>query len=135
MRYSHAAQYSSSGPRRPEARVEIAAVSPGGILAGSPITTLVLVDSGADVTMLDEALASTLGIDLTPITPQRVGGVGGTTTARLHDVMIGLCGRWVQAPVLFSPGQPTQLLGREVVFDSFDISFVHRRNLILGAAA
>ena len=135
MSFSHAARYSPAAPRWPLAEVELAAVGPGGLLAGSPITTVVLVDSGADITMLDEALASALGIDLAPIPAEMVGGVGGRTTARRHDVMIDMCGRWISAPVLFSAGQRPQLLGRAGVFDRIDITFVHRLNVMLGAAA
>jgi hypothetical protein len=116
------------------ARVEIAATTPSGMLAGSPVTTLVLVDSGADVTMLDETLAPTLGIDLQSVTPEPVGGIGGTVMSRSHPVQMHLCGVWVRVPVLFTPNQRPQLLGREGVFDRLGILFVHRHNTMLGVA-
>jgi hypothetical protein len=134
LAFTHAAQYDARPPRQPLARVEIASTTALGTLAGHPVTTLVLVDSGADMTMLEEALAPVLGIDLQPITPEPVGGIGGTVMARRHPVLMHLCGVWMQVPVLFAPNQRTQLLGRTAVFDRLGILFVHRLNTMLGVA-
>jgi hypothetical protein len=56
LSFTHGNAYAKSPPRRPEIEVELAATSPGGAMLGQPIRTNVLVDSGADFTMLDPQL-------------------------------------------------------------------------------
>ena len=76
--------------------------------------------------MLDDSLATTLGIDLALIPTHYVGGVGTTgVPAKRHLLWIELFGRWVLAPVDFSPNRQPQLLGREGVFDRVVLAFAH----------
>jgi len=44
-----------------------------------------------------------------------------------------LCGRWVDVPVDFVPGQMPQLLGRDGAFDALFLVFVHTLTFLLGA--
>ncbi len=120
--------------------VEMAATGSLGVLQGRSLRTTVLVDSGADVTMLDGGLATTLGLDLTDARYPRdvVGGVGsGGVPVATALVKMSLCGRWVDVPVNFTlqPMTNPPLLGRAGAFDALVISFLHRQRVVLGAAA
>ena len=94
---------------------------------------LVLVDSGADITMLNEDLAPIFGIDLTGSPQVQVFGIGGGTFARRHDMLVRLCSSWVRIPVLFEKGRDVNLLGREGAFAALQIAFVHRHGLLVAA--
>lgn len=119
--------------------VEIAVTS-GGVLVGKPLRTSVLVDSGADTTMLDGGLAATLGIDLNdPRLPKgTVGGVGkGGVDVTRANVRMSLCGRWLTVPADFThePIQHPQLLGRAGAFEGLLVAFVHGQTTMFAAAA
>jgi Aspartyl protease len=137
---THGSIYAQHPQQRPEIEVEVAATSDQGLLLGRPVRTTVLVDSGADVTMLDGGLARTLGIDLDdPKYPKTtVGGVGqgGVPVARVV-VRMQLCDRWRSVPVNFTrqPIHHPQLLGREGAFDALLVSFLHQRFVLLASAA
>jgi hypothetical protein len=94
-----------------------------------------MLDSGADVTMVHSDFAAKLGLDLTKMPPVRVGGIGGTTIAYEHTVLAHLCGTWAPLRVLFEQGRAPNLLGRENVFDRLRVSFLHQsgHGLILSA--
>jgi hypothetical protein len=116
----------------------VAAVDQQGLLTGTPVRTAVLVDSGADVTMLDGALAQPLGIDLTQCQQSSVGGVGaGGVPVAIASVKMDLCGRWIDIPVNFTlnPIQHAQLLGRAGAFDALILGFVHSQHGIVAVAA
>lgn len=98
---------------------------------GQPVRTTLLVDSGADTTMIDEVYAAFLGIILDQLPPIEVGGIGGKVIARRAVLMMDLCGRWVPVPVWFHPDMVPGLLGREVVFDNLIVAFAHKRNAFL----
>jgi hypothetical protein len=118
--------------------VELAAVDSQGLLIGNPITTVVLVDSGADVSMLDGALARSLGIDLAQCAQGTVGGVGaGGVAVASADVKMNLCDRWLTIPVHFTvhPITHPQLLGREGAFESVMFTFAHSHRTIAAVAA
>ena len=137
---THGSLYGHHPDQRPMIDVEVAVTGSGGILVGRPLRTLVLVDSGADVTMLDGGLAATLGLDLSqPEFPRTtVGGVGqGGVPVALATVKMELCGRWIDVPVNFTlqPIQHPQLLGRAGAFDALLVAFVHRQTAVLAAAA
>jgi hypothetical protein len=118
--------------------VEIAATTAAGQLLGKPLTTAVLVDSGADVTMLDGGLAPTLGIDLTQCPHDSVGGVGaGGVPVAAATVRMLLCSTWVRVPVNFTlrPIGHPQLLGRSGAFDEVAWAFLHRHAILAAAPA
>jgi hypothetical protein len=101
------------------------------MLLGQPVRTTLLVDSGADMTMIDEVYAAFLGVVLDQLPTIEVGGVGGSTIARQGVLMMDLCGRWVPVPVWFCPKRMPGLLGREVVFDNLIVAFAHKQNTFL----
>jgi hypothetical protein len=138
LRFTHGGSYTSAPGNRPIISVEIAAVDAQGRLQGQPVRTTVLVDSGADMTMLDGALARPLGIDLSRCPQGSVGGVGhGGVPVAAAPVKMALCDTWLDIPVNFtlrSIGH-TQLLGRAGAFESILFTFVHQHRTIVAAAA
>lgn len=137
---THGSLYGHQPDQRPLVEVEVAATDAGGILLGKPVRTLVLVDSGADVTMLDGGLATTLGLDLSdPQYPKRdIGGVGaGGVAVTQMPVKMLLCERWISVPVDFTsePMPHPQLLGRAGAFEAMLVAFMHGQTAMLLAAA
>jgi hypothetical protein len=136
--FSHGTLYRRAPNDRPVVEVEIAAVDATGSLLGRPVTTTVLVDSGADRTMLDGGLAPTLGIDLRSCPRDVIGGVGaGGVPVAEATVKMELCGAWTDVPVSFTLGPigHPQLLGREGAFDAIAVSFLHRHRMLLAGVA
>lgn len=137
LQFTHGSSYAGAPSSRPMLEVELAAVGPSGVLLGKPLRTTVLVDSGADVTMLDGGLASTLGIDLRACPQGTIGGVGvGGVPVASSVVKMRLCNRWVDVPVDFTlnPIQTPQLLGRSGAFDGITWAFVHNYTVVLALA-
>jgi hypothetical protein len=110
--------------------VEVAATDPlTGLLRGRSIPVPMLVDSGADITMMDSGYAGVIGIDLTRCPVGHIQGVVGPRVPVYHaTVMMRLCGRWFDVPVTFRQGVTTQLLGRLAVFDNLYLAFAQGRN-------
>lgn len=127
--FTHKASYNFA----PTIQVEIAVTTPLGVLMGRSIKTEMLVDSGADITMLDSAYAAPLGIDLSRCTRSQAHGIGGEVSTRLATLQMYLCGRWFDVPVAFHPNLPTQLLGRRVVFDNLFLAFAQGHNSFYAA--
>lgn len=125
---THSGSYVGRGNRRPEIEVDIATVTGTGVLQGT-VRTTVLVDSGADCTLLDVATAEPLKIDLSKCRVENIGGIGGgLVQVWFSRVLMYLCGRWVSVEVGFTPRQRPQLLGRADVFDHLLIAFFHQAN-------
>jgi Aspartyl protease len=114
-------------------QVEIAAVDAAtGVLLGSPLTTTLKVDSGADISVLDDGLAPSLGIDLSMCDTMPVQGVSGNLSdVPMASVKMELVGRWLDVPVVFIPNE--LLLGREVAFDALYLGFAHKAGFLLAA--
>jgi hypothetical protein len=138
VQFTHLGNYGAADPNpRPFVEVEIAATGPGGVLVGKPITTAVLVDSGADATMLDGALGTTLGIDLASCPQYSIGGIGaGGVPVAKANVKMQFCGRWFDVPANFTldPIQNPQLLGRLGAFEGIVWAFVHSQAVVLALA-
>ena len=109
--FSHGTSYGSQPGQRPIMVVEFAAIDMSGRLLGST-TTNVLVDSGADVSMLNAELASELGLDLASMVSGTVDGVGGSTPAfePTTPVLANLCGQWTRVAACFEEGRDPNLL-------------------------
>jgi hypothetical protein len=128
--YSHKGDYPDS---RPIITLEFAATDPNGVLLGAHRTG-VLVDSGADLTILENGVASALGLDLSDEESYprgRIGGIAGGLIVAGATIMAELCGRWFTIPVVFAvpprAGLPApnvqNCLGREGVFDYVGFAF------------
>jgi Aspartyl protease len=129
---THAGMYANATNRRPTIEVELAALTSSGVLLGTTRTS-VLIDSGADFTMLNSALAQRLGVDLAPIPFHQIGGIGGSVFGQQVVLKMHLCGQWVDVPVDFVIGQDAQLLGREGAFDALLVLFAHGISAVLAA--
>lgn len=132
--FTHEATYYQDEPL---AEIEVAVTDQVGILLGESLITTVMVDSGADYTILDERWAPRLGLDLASLPDAEMTGIGGVKVpGRVrYNVLIGLCGIWVPSTVIFQTKPQPQLLGRDGVFESLNIAFQHGTRRLLGAVA
>jgi hypothetical protein len=128
---THRGHYAS----QPAINVEIASVTTGGVFLGTVRTPLV-VDSGADCTILDEAYALPLGIDLSQCRIGQIAGIeGGNVPVRSARVLMYLCETWINAEVWFQANRRPQVLGRQDVFDNLFITFFHRVSELYASTA
>ena len=85
-----------------------------------------LVDSGADISTVSFSIGRELGFNLfDEERPQRAAGIGGSVDYVIRDVQMELEGHTFTAPVAWFLDENCDdlLLGREVVFDLFNIEF------------
>ncbi len=90
------------------------------------ITLKMLVDSGADFSLIPKDLGTKLGYVKSPgETINQADGVGGSVDYLLRDVEMVIDSRVITVPVAWLQTEECEeiLLGREVVFDCFDIEF------------
>lgn len=135
--FDHAATYSDlqSGP---VVDIELAALDERGILSGT-YTTGMVVDSGADLSLLSAEVAGRLGIDLSQARyPKgRARGIvpGQFFSTAEAPVLIRFGTRWLKAPVRFvtTPDPVRPLLGRRGVFDQVTFAFQAKPPTVLGA--
>lgn len=132
LTFSHSVAYTNE----PMVEIEVAATDPVGILLGTPRPTSVMVDSGSSITILDERLAPILGLDLAACPETTLETIGGhEIPGRWRYVKIGICGLWIDAPVVFQAQPQPQLLGRHSIFDRLAITFLQRDLRLFAAAA
>lgn len=136
LSFNHGVAYGNQVAKRPIIVVEFAAIDVNGILLGST-TTNALVDSGADVTMLNADIAIQLGLDLQTMNLGRVEGVGGSTPVYEPNtpVLANLCGQWTPVPICFEANRDTNLLGRAGAFDAMHLAFMHGASVLLAVRA
>lgn len=85
-----------------------------------------LVDSGADFCLMTKQLGLDLGYQIgVEEVMAKAEGIGGEVSYVLRQVEISIDGHTFNAPIawLQTDGDVDYLLGREVVFDKFDIEF------------
>ena len=85
-----------------------------------------LVDSGADFSLIPKDLGLILGYELAVAeTLSQAEGIGGCVSYALRNIEIQLDSHIFTAPVAWMQSEAYQdiLLGREVVFDLFDVEF------------
>jgi hypothetical protein len=88
-----------------------------------PLRSL-LVDSGADVTVITRSEGTFLGMSVQPDEPPlRIRGFKGETVEGYRRMVeLQIAGRTFEAPVFWTDSdEVSTVLGREVVFDLFDI--------------
>jgi hypothetical protein len=122
--YSHRGDYPDG---RPVITVEFATTDRHGVLLGA-YRTGVLVDTGADLTLLEYSVSLALGLDLSDrarYPKRRIGGIAGGLDCASATIMAELCGRWFEIPVVFAlpPYNVQNLLGREGVLDYVGFAF------------
>ena len=106
---------------------------------GGQASVLVIVDSGADVTMLPWRFAAPLRVPLDDLPRATIRGAGGAGVPCSGKIRLEaqLCGRWVELPVRFftEDVRTDALLGREGAFDALHLAFAHSRQLMYAAPA
>ena len=93
-----------------------------------------LVDSGAELSLITKQLGEDLGLSRTAREIiSKAEGVGGSIEYLLRDIEIELDGHTFTAPVAWAQTDFCEeiLLGREVVFDLFDIEFKQAEEIII----
>ncbi|MEG3836975.1 aspartyl protease family protein [Microcoleus sp. Z1_C3] len=93
-----------------------------------------LVDSGAELSLITKQLGEDLGCSRTAgEIISKAEGVGGSIEYLLRDIEMELDGHTFTAPVAWAQTDFCEeiLLGREVVFDLFDIEFKQAEEMII----
>ncbi len=93
-----------------------------------------LVDSGADFSLIPKELGSQLGYVRSPgETINQAEGVGGSVGYLLRDISMAIDSHSITVPVAWLQTETCEeiLLGREVVFDCFDIEFKQAEETIV----
>lgn len=86
-----------------------------------------IIDSGANVSIFPKAVGDALGIDFEG-EPEAVEGVLGTFLGYSHfvNIKLGDYSQPISIRALFLMGEPYPLLGREGIFEKFDVLFQER---------
>lgn len=85
------------------------------------------IDSGADYTLLPYRLGRFLGLDKVASEIREVGGIGGVIAVRFATVPMRIGNYQFDCPIAWAQIEHVPfLLGREGVFDRFDITFRQR---------
>ena len=90
---------------------------------------MVLVDSGAELSLFTKGDAELLGIDLSKGEKISIGGVAGDKfTAFIHSIILKIGEKNIKMEVAFSEhfGTP-RVLGRNPLFSNFFIIFDHQK--------
>jgi hypothetical protein len=93
-----------------------------------------LVDSGSDISLITLYLGKDLGYSLSPGEVLSHGeGVGGSVQYVLREIQMQIDDHIFSAPVAWLQNEHCEeiLLGREVVFDLFDIEFKQAEEKII----
>ncbi|MDX2133635.1 MAG: aspartyl protease family protein [Saprospiraceae bacterium] len=91
-----------------------------------PLVFDMLVDSGADISVISYDTGIALGLKETPgEILEHAAGIGGVISFALRRIQFSIDGYAFDAPVAWIQNQYTKdlILGREVVFDLFNITF------------
>ncbi|HEY9702163.1 MAG TPA: aspartyl protease family protein [Allocoleopsis sp.] len=94
----------------------------------------ILVDSGADMSVISKQLGQNLGYEKSPEEIVIKGeGVGGSVDYILRNIEIEIDGHKFNAPVAWVQKDDFEeiILGREIVFDLFDIEFKQADEIII----
>lgn len=91
-----------------------------------------IIDSGANVSIFPKAVGDALGIDFEG-DPEPIEGVAGTFLGYPHYVNIKLedYHELISIRALFMIGEPYPLLGREGIFEKFDVLFQERLKKVI----
>ena len=95
-----------------------------------PFPTRMLVDSGAEDTLINADIAPILGIDITKCPEQQVGGISGSSVGYVHNITIEIpeLGDVLVVEAVFVPKLGTSgLLGQTDLFARYNIKFEKSR--------
>jgi hypothetical protein len=90
-----------------------------------------IVDSGADRSLCSELIAEQAGIDLERFPVSQIHGVGGLEPVRRCPIDLMIMGRRIATEILVVRRKDLVLLGRQDVFNAFQIGFDERAETLL----
>jgi len=86
------------------------------------------IDSGADYTLIPYRMGRFLGLERTASEIKEIGGIGGVIAVRFAVVPMRIEGHQFDCTIAWAQIERVPLLlGRESVFDYFDITFQQRK--------
>jgi hypothetical protein len=136
--FSHRGDYSVEVTGRPVIEVEFAAIDGRGVLRGA-YETGVMVDSGADRTVLGYNVAVALGLG--DLSAYPVGFLKGAVPdseliCSTVEILARLCGTWIPIHALFprEDASVKNVLGRDDVFDRVRFGFGGGERAVYGVA-
>ena len=82
-----------------------------------------LVDSGADISILSKRIGDIMGLDVEQGEAKVFRGIVGELIAYVHKIPLFINGKKVETRVAFALSEVPNLLGRLDIFKNFEISF------------
>ncbi len=82
-----------------------------------------LVDSGADISILSKRIGDIMGVDVEEGEAKVFRGIVGEMIAYVHKIPLFINGKEVEIRVAFALSEIPNLLGRLDIFKNFEISF------------
>ncbi len=82
-----------------------------------------LVDSGADISILSKRIGDIMGVDVEQGEAKVFRGIVGEMMAYVHKISLFIDGKEVETRVAFALSEVPNLLGRLDIFKNFEISF------------
>ena len=130
--FSYVARFAESGSIDTFPAAEVSFLTKDGLWSA----ILLLIDSGARISVLPKADASALGIVLENGLRMRASGIDGVVYGWKHDIEVKLGKAKISLPFLFLDSERSpRVLGRDGLFDKFSIVFEEskHRSGLLGA--
>jgi len=90
---------------------------------GVMFETSMIVDSGADITVLSKRMGDIMGVDVEKGEEKIFRGIVGELIAYVHRIPLFIDGRELEVRVAFALAEVPNLLGRLDIFRNFEISF------------
>ncbi len=82
-----------------------------------------LVDSGADITILSRRIGDIMGVDVEQGEEKTFRGIVGEMIAYVHKIPLFINGEEIETRVAFALSEIPNLLGRLDIFKNFEITF------------
>ena len=83
----------------------------------------IIVDSGADITVLSKRVGDIMGIDVEEGEEKIFRGIVGELIAYVHSIPLFIDGKELEVRVAFALAEVPNLLGRLDIFRNFEINF------------
>ncbi|PIR43320.1 hypothetical protein COV24_03280 [candidate division WWE3 bacterium CG10_big_fil_rev_8_21_14_0_10_32_10] len=94
-----------------------------------PYKTFMIIDSGADISIIPKTIGEDLGLKKTDL--HYLGGVGGRVGYYINYINVELAGKNFTIPVAWLTNDSVpMLLGRKGVFSEFDICFKEKQEIV-----
>ncbi|KAF5419017.1 MAG: hypothetical protein C5S49_00930 [Candidatus Methanogaster sp.] len=90
---------------------------------GAIFEITMIVDSGADITVLSKRIGDIMGIDVEEGEEKIFRGIVGELIAYVHSIPLFIDGKELEVRVAFALADVPNLLGRLNIFRNFEINF------------